>query len=306
MSFRRSPLFYVGDKYKLLSQITTQFPDKINRFVEPFVGGGSVFLNVSANEYMLNDIDKNICGLHKFLETQSKNQDFFFKKTGNLINKYNLSKSYSEDVVPKKLKEKFKKVAYARYNEFGYNLMKEHYNKSKEKDQFELYLLLIYGFNRMLRFNSNNEFNLPVGNVDFNKNVELALKNYFNFVKNKKISWSNKDYKEFIKEITPLKDDFFYFDPPYLISSSEYNKLWSADDELELLALLDKLDKKRVNFAISNVIFHKGKHNKIFEKWMQQYNIINVSSNYISYHDNTQKQTKEVLVTNYEKTCSNL
>ena len=39
-----------------------------------------------------------------------------------------------------------------------------------------LYLLLIFGFNRMLRFNSKGEYNLPVGNVDFNKNTETALR----------------------------------------------------------------------------------------------------------------------------------
>ena len=37
----RSPLFYVGDKYKLVREIKTHFPDSVNRLVEPFVGGGS-------------------------------------------------------------------------------------------------------------------------------------------------------------------------------------------------------------------------------------------------------------------------
>ncbi len=56
----RSPLFYVGDKYKLLQEIKFYFPKKINKFIEPFMGGGSVFLNVEANKYLLNDIDKNV------------------------------------------------------------------------------------------------------------------------------------------------------------------------------------------------------------------------------------------------------
>jgi DNA adenine methylase len=38
----------------------------------------------------------------------------------------------------------------------------------------------------MIRFNSKGEFNLPVGNVDFNKNVQMALEGYFSFVKKKK------------------------------------------------------------------------------------------------------------------------
>ena len=39
----RSPFFYVGDKYKLIEEISSYFPDDIEKFVEPFVGGGSVF-----------------------------------------------------------------------------------------------------------------------------------------------------------------------------------------------------------------------------------------------------------------------
>ena len=44
----RSPLFYVGDKYKLMEEISTYFPDDIDKFVEPFVGGGSVFYEYSS------------------------------------------------------------------------------------------------------------------------------------------------------------------------------------------------------------------------------------------------------------------
>ena len=63
----RSPLFYVGDKFKLLEQILQSFPNKINNYYEPFVGGGSVFLNVNAKKFHLNDLDKNLINLHKFL-----------------------------------------------------------------------------------------------------------------------------------------------------------------------------------------------------------------------------------------------
>ena len=56
--------------------------------------------------------------------------------------------------------------------------MRSDFNNDKD-DMMLLYMLLIYGFNRMLRFNSKGDFNLPVGNVDFNKNVVNALKFIF-------------------------------------------------------------------------------------------------------------------------------
>ena len=63
----RSPLFYVGDKCKLIGEIKTHLPNDINRLIEPFVGGGSVFMNISANRFLLNDIDANVINIHKML-----------------------------------------------------------------------------------------------------------------------------------------------------------------------------------------------------------------------------------------------
>ncbi len=84
----RSPLFYVGDKFKLIEEIREYFPNKINKFIEPFTGGGSVFLNVEAKEYLLNDIDKHVYQLHKYLIKQSNNPLKFLTEVENLIDDY--------------------------------------------------------------------------------------------------------------------------------------------------------------------------------------------------------------------------
>ncbi|MCR8613055.1 MAG: DNA adenine methylase [Mycoplasma sp.] len=52
----RSPLYYLGDKYKLLSQIFTYFPEKINTFWDLFGGGGTLAANIQAQSYVYNDI----------------------------------------------------------------------------------------------------------------------------------------------------------------------------------------------------------------------------------------------------------
>ena len=296
----RSPLFYVGDKYKLLPEIKTLFPQKINRFIEPFTGGGSVFLNTNANEYLLNDIDENIVKIDRFLIQQAQNPTVFLKKIEQKIYKYGLSHSYIKDVVPLELKQQWKKTYYAKFNKTGFQKLKEDYNKSDRSDILHLYLLLIYGFNRMLRFNSKGEYNLPVGNVDFNKNVYNALLNYFRIIKDKKIKFYNLDFVEFIKQIDFKENDFVYLDPPYLITFSEYNKYWNKQSEQKLISLLDELNEKNVNFAISNVTHYKGKTNNYFLEWSKKYNSFDIKSNYISYHDNTIKSFKEVLITNYK------
>lgn len=296
---KRSPLFYVGDKYKLISEIKTHFPNRIDKFVEPFVGGGSVFMNVKANDFILNDIDTNVITLHKYLSEQADNVDLFFNNLWHVINKYGLSCSYLYDIVPNELKLQFPKTYFAKYNKDKYKQLRTDYNKSDRTDITILYLLLIYGFNRMLRFNSKGDFNLPVGNVDFNSNAVNALKSYFNEVGKKRPIWFNLDFRTFISQLQLGESDLIYLDPPYLITFSEYNKLWDETTEGELLDLLDAISREHIKFAISNVTHYKGRTNDIFIKWAKKYHTHSIKSNYISYHDNTLKSFNEVLVTNY-------
>ncbi len=52
---KKSPLNYIGGKYKLLSQILPLFPVKIDNFVDLFCGGCNVGINSSANKIHFND-----------------------------------------------------------------------------------------------------------------------------------------------------------------------------------------------------------------------------------------------------------
>ena len=131
---KRSPFFYVGDKYNLLPEIIEYFPKKINNFIEPFTGGGSVFMNVKAERYLLNDIDKNMINLHQFLIKSSKNKKEFFDDVLKIINKYGLSKSYLQDIVPSDLKSKWKKTYYSHFNKIAYGKLKEDYLLNSQED----------------------------------------------------------------------------------------------------------------------------------------------------------------------------
>lgn len=96
----RSPLFYVGDKYKIVNEIKSHFPNNIETFVEPFVGGGSVFMNVSAQRFILNDIDKNIIEIHEMLCSYADFTSNFFDQVNAIVEHYGLSCSYKKDIVP--------------------------------------------------------------------------------------------------------------------------------------------------------------------------------------------------------------
>ena len=290
----RSPLFYVGDKRKLMPQIKLHFPSHIDRLIEPFVGGGSVFMNVDADGFLLNDLNHIVIQIHSMLSSYCDRKDDFFREVFSLINKYGLTSRFLG--IPQ---EHGKSSDCKDVNREAYNRMKIDFNSGGKKDIMLLYLLIIYGFNHMIRFNKKGDFNLPVGNLDFNENVYNALNDYFVQTETKQPQWHSQDYSAFLAEIDFRKDDLVYLDPPYLISSSEYNKMWNEECERNLIREMDRLDAMGVRFAVSNAITYRGKKNDIFGEWAKKYNIHPISSNYISYWDNSRKESGEVLVTNY-------
>ncbi|WP_232000292.1 Dam family site-specific DNA-(adenine-N6)-methyltransferase [Helicobacter cinaedi] len=280
-----------------MPQIRRLFPSKIQTYVEPFVGGGSSFLNTKAQNYRLNDIDFYVIALHQFLQNNAQNPTFF-TQLFSLIESYNLSCSLKNIIPPKDLRQNYKKTYFAKFNKESYVKLRNEFNANK-KDMLRLYMLLIYGFNRMLRFNARGEFNLPVGNVDFNHNVLKALMDYFHFIQDKDVEFFNTDFRDFLNSISLKKGDFIYLDPPYLISGSEYNKLWNEELEFRLYELLERLDSEGIAWGLSNLLTHKGKTNTLLKNFTKKYLAYTIQSNYISFNDNSiKKDSLEVYVSN--------
>lgn len=67
----KSPLNYIGNKYKLLPQIIPLFPSNINTFVDLFCGGGDVCANVVANTVRANDINFHVIELFETFQYNS-------------------------------------------------------------------------------------------------------------------------------------------------------------------------------------------------------------------------------------------
>ena len=298
----RSPFFYVGDKYKLVPQLKCFMPQHISTYIEPFVGGGSSLLNMRADLFYANDIDVNIIRLHRFISSYARVPEKLFHDLLEKINHYSLSCSFTgETTISEELKKQYPKTYYSHYNKEGYLRMRDDFNADQD-NLLLLYLLLIYGFNHMIRYNAFGKFNLPVGNVDFNRNVFNALTSYLDFMRTHNVVWHELDYKVFCEQLLYEPDAYIFCDPPYLISNSEYNKIWNEDKEVELYSLLDKLNDSGVRFGITNLARHKGKENTLFVSWSKKYISYPIRSNYISFNDNTIKDdSKELFVTNYGK-----
>ena len=154
------------------------------------------------------------------------------------------------------------------------------------------------------------EYNNPFGRnrSQFSETTKKNLLLFMDSMKKKNVEFYTRDFREI--SINGLgSNDFIYCDPPYLITTGSYNdgnrgfKDWKSQEEIELLAWLDDAHSRNIKFALSNVLRHKGKENKILIEWAKKYNIHFIKSDYSNCNyqlkDKSQADTVEVLITNY-------
>lgn len=279
--FLKSPLNYVGGKYKLLPQLLEYFPKEINTFVDMFSGGFNVGINVDSKKTICNDINSFIIDLYKELYKEPINNVLVHIQ--NRIDEYGLSKE----------------------NEEGFKKFRIYYNKTK--NPIDLYTLSCYSFNYQFRFNNDKEYNNPFGRnrSQFSENMRNNLILFTEKLKNMNIEFSSEQFDKLNLEGLTEKD-FVYCDPPYLITTGSYNdgnrgfKDWKEEEELKLYDMLDNLNDKHIKFALSNVIEHKGKENKLLKEWSKKYKVIYLTSDYSNSSYNTKRDKSiEVLIVNY-------
>ena len=289
-TYIKSPLNYIGGKYKILNQIIPKFPKKINTFVDLFGGGFNVGINVNANNLIYNDVIEPLCELINY---------FYDNTADNVISK--LEKNIKENNLTKENIEAFKKLR-NKYN---------HYNYENEEDRvLDFYTLILYSFNYQIRFNQSMEYNTPFGKnrSSYNLNTQKNIKKFIDKLNKINLSITKKRFMDF--DFSSLgKDDFVYCDPPYLITTGSYNdgnrgiKDWTVDDEKNLLNILDDLNSRGVKFALSNVLVANDKKNDILTEWSKKYTIYIIKNtfNNSNYRRKSKDDTIEVLITNYEE-----
>lgn len=287
MDFIRSPLNYTGNKYRILEQIVPLFPKKIDCMIDLFCGGATVGINVNAKKVIFVDSNQRVIDLLVFLARHSFEEHL--KVFEEIIEKYNLSYSYKHGykVYREYSKNKSDNNGLKDYNSKGFYKLREDYNKIKDKTtdyaNSMLYILMVYAFNNDIRFNSDGEFNLPIGKTDLNSRNIDKVKKYIERTSKMEVefvctSFTSKRFQELLQTA-----DFVYMDPPYLLGDAVYNNTWNNQMEHQLLDFIDSLIDRRINFALSNVLAKVGKTNEPLSYWVHhRENSINV--NHIHYN----------------------
>lgn len=295
--FILSPLNYTGSKFKLLAQILPLFPQNMSIMLDLFCGGGSVGINVEAKNIIMNDKLKELIDILDLF--QNCDLKAILQEIAKIIKDAGLSHTA---LFGYEFYHCSSSVGVAKYNKKAFNALKAEYNKSK--NPLLLFVLIVFSFNNQIRFNAKGEFNLPCGKRDFNTKMQEKLLCFIKALQQKNIRLENKDFRDFDIGILD-KNSLVYIDPPYFLATASYNenKGWSLNDEKDLLEFMQILDAKKVKFALSNVLFHKGKEHLILQKYLNENSHFQTHFLNFSYK-NCNYQTKrsescEVLVKNY-------
>ena len=274
-----SPLNYIGNKAKVVSEIIRNQPAGFRTFIDAFGGGFNVGINVPADYAIYNDLNNLVTELIcSFKDFDTYGYLLYVKK---IIRKFGLTKKNSE----------------------AYSAAREYYNSfpPDKRDPRLLFTIVLYGFQQQIRFNGQHDFNNPVGMRWFNDRVLEKMISFSRKIKEGEYDFSSKSYKE----LRPLMNSstFVYFDPPYKLTVGSYNdgkrgfSGWNETLESELFSFADELNEAGIPFMMSYVIEHKGTVNDSLLRWINEkkYTVIELGA----VLGISGSRRKEVLIINY-------
>lgn len=186
---RLSPLIkYPGGKEKELNYIIPALPQNINRYYEPFIGGGAVYFSMDANEYFINDKSDELISLYNMVKDQ--NEEFFEKieaiehnwniisqvvdrHEDTLINIYNSYKDNEVNV--QQISDMITEFVFENAEEFN-GLLRRDFNYQIENFVVELCKSIK---NKMMRMKKIAETKGDLDRSDLIDNIESSLKAAF-------------------------------------------------------------------------------------------------------------------------------
>jgi DNA adenine methylase len=213
-------LKWVGGKRSILPLLLERMPEEYTAYYEPFVGGGALFFETQPKTAYLSDIN------------------FYLIITYKVV----------RDDVDRLIKNL--KIHNSRHNKEYY--LKARKRLSTEKDPTKIAGLFIYinktCFNGLYRVNKSGGFNVPMGSY---KNPKIADEETLRACS--AVLQGVKIAQHGFEQVKIQKGAFYYIDPPYHNTYSQYDGSGFGEKEHADLALFCKeIDKKGGYFMLSN------------------------------------------------------
>jgi DNA adenine methylase len=256
-------LKWVGGKRSILPELSKRMPQQYGTYREPFVGGGALFFSRQPAKAYLSDINFHLVLTYKAV------RDDVEKLIGHL-------KTHEKNHSPDYFKKARKKL-------------------NTESDTTKIAALLIYlnktCFNGLYRVNKAGQFNVPIGSYkDPGIFEESVLRD------DSKLLQGVELYQHPFGQIPVVREDFYYLDPPYHQTYSQYDGSGFGDDEHKKLAEFCKeLDEAGAYFMLSN------SDTDFIRKLYAEFHIDQVAaSRSVSCKGNQRGRENELIVRNYQ------
>ena len=239
-------LKWAGGKGQLLNKIRPLYPqglgNQINKYIEPFIGGGAVFFDIISSykldKYIINDINKELINTYKAIQ-----QDIH-----SLLEYLSKITSY------------YKKLSTEERNLFYYDIRNKYnsivLNSCINVEKAALFIFLNKTcFNGLYRVNRNNQFNVPAG-----KYKDPAIYDKENLLNISQILQKAEilcgDFSTTNNYID--NNTFIYIDPPYrpLTKTSSFTNystyIFDDKEQIRLSSFINDIDKKGAYVLSSN------------------------------------------------------
>lgn len=288
---------WAGGKGSLIPQLNNFYPYElkngiIERYIEPFVGGGAVLIDI-LQKYDIQEV-------------------YAFDINIDLINSYNVIKNNVEELINnlKQMETEYLQLEQKERKNYFYNIRDEYNNyELKENEQnVQRATQFIYlnrtCFNGLYRVNKNGKFNVPVGSY---KNPTICdeenLRQLSQLIQN--VQFQYGDYSRSMEYVT--ENTFVYFDPPYRplnVTSgfTSYTKEdFNDDNQRELATFYRELNGQNAKLMLSNSNPKNiNVEDNFFDNIYQGFNINEIqASRMINANSNGRGKISEILVTNY-------
>ena len=289
---------WAGGKGSLIPQLNNFYPYElkngiIERYIEPFVGGGAVLIDI-LQKYDIQEV-------------------YAFDINIDLINSYNVIKNNVEELITnlKQMETEYLQLGQEERKNYFYNMRDEYNNYELEENEQNVQRAaqFIYlnrtCFNGLYRVNKNGKFNVPVGSY---KNPTICdeenLRQLSQLIQN--VQFQYGDYSKSMEYVT--ENTFVYFDPPYRplnVTSgfTSYTKEdFNDDNQRELAIFYGELNVRNAKLMLSNSNPKNiNKEDTFFDNIYQGFNINQIqASRMINANSNGRGKISEILVTNYD------
>ena len=229
-------LKWAGGKLQLLGRFQPLWPGRIERYVEPFLGGGAVFFHLAPEvaTARLNDVNPRLVELFTAVREDVEGLiDELRRLSGRGAN---TSRTY-----------------YRRRDEYNASL--------EDGEPMRRCALLVYlnrtCYNGLYRVNSKGLFNVPFGRYRNPRILHAERLRAASLALGRAERISSADFGTFLLE-TCRGGDFVYLDPPYVpVSSTSYftsyaKNAFDTDDQRRLADTLAELHDRSVRWMLSN------------------------------------------------------